>query len=152
MRKKAFALGTFARQFAGTPDRFGLFTRPLFRRFFVVITKLHFAEDALTLHLLFQGLQRLIDIVVSNYNLHVVSFLFGAASPSSQALAKIIGSESGATFRNSRLLSRNRNFCLTQKAGDKVGADIQRIGAAVHRKTAYGSGNSCSVAGGVNCG
>ena len=34
-------------------------------------TKLHLTEDALTLHLLLKGAERLIDIVVANENLHV---------------------------------------------------------------------------------
>src|SRR5690606_17245526 len=36
-------------------------------------TEFHFAEDAFALHLLFQRLERLVDIVVANENLHVVA-------------------------------------------------------------------------------
>ncbi len=35
-----------------------------------MLTQFHFAEDTFALHLLFQGFQRLIDVVVSNQNLH----------------------------------------------------------------------------------
>ena len=35
-----------------------------------MLTQFHFAEDAFTLHLLFQGFKRLIDIVVADQNLH----------------------------------------------------------------------------------
>ena len=36
-------------------------------------TKLHFTEDAFALHLLLQRFERLIDIVVTNQNLHLVA-------------------------------------------------------------------------------
>jgi hypothetical protein len=35
--------------------------------------ELHLAEDTLTLHLLFQRLEGLIDIVIANENLHAAS-------------------------------------------------------------------------------
>jgi hypothetical protein len=38
-----------------------------------VIPELHLPEQALALHLLFEGLQRLIDIVVANEYLHAIS-------------------------------------------------------------------------------
>ena len=41
-----------------------------------MLLKLHFAEDTLTLQLLFQGTKRLIDVVVANTNLHVVFTTF----------------------------------------------------------------------------
>jgi hypothetical protein len=40
--------------------------------------QLHLAEDALALHLLLQDLKRLVDIVVTDENLHAV-FLFDRA-------------------------------------------------------------------------
>lgn len=51
-------------------DRFGPLARALFRGFLEMSTKLHLAEDAFTLHLLLQGSQRLIDIVVAYNYLH----------------------------------------------------------------------------------
>jgi hypothetical protein len=36
----------------------------------------HFAEDAFALHLLLQRLQRLVDVVVSDENLHVANLPF----------------------------------------------------------------------------
>ncbi len=36
-------------------------------------TELHLAKDALTLHFLFKRLERLIDIVVTNQNLHLAA-------------------------------------------------------------------------------
>jgi hypothetical protein len=37
--------------------------------------KLHLAENALALHLLFERLEGLVDIVVANENLHCCSFV-----------------------------------------------------------------------------
>src|SRR5215471_2465707 len=74
-RQQAFALHLLARQLASPADRFRLFPRLLFRWFFVVAAELHLAENALTLHLLFQRLEGLVDIVVANENLHACSFV-----------------------------------------------------------------------------
>ena len=41
-----------------------------------MLLELHFAEDAFALQLLFQGAERLIDIVVANTDLHVVVTTF----------------------------------------------------------------------------
>jgi hypothetical protein len=40
--------------------------------------KLHLAEDALALHLLLERLEGLIDVVVTNENLHACSFAVDA--------------------------------------------------------------------------
>src|SRR5215471_11236026 len=74
-RQQAFALHLLARQLSSPADRFRLFPRLLFRWFFVVAAELHLAENALTLHLLFQRLEGLVDIVVANENLHACSFV-----------------------------------------------------------------------------
>src|SRR5436189_157009 len=50
--------------------RFIAILRLLFGGFFVMTAKLHLAEDALALHLLFQRLQGLVDVVVTDENLH----------------------------------------------------------------------------------
>src|SRR4029079_9282158 len=76
-RQQTFALHLLARELAGPADRFRLFPRLLFRWFFVVAAKLHFAENALALHLLLQRLQGLIDVVVANEYLHACSFVVG---------------------------------------------------------------------------
>lgn len=54
----------------GTANRLGLFTGLLLGRLLVVAAKLHLAKDAFALHLLLQRLERLIDIVVADQNLH----------------------------------------------------------------------------------
>src|SRR5450631_4388868 len=74
-RQQAFALHLLARQLAGAADRFRLFPRLLFRGFFVMAAKLHLAENALALHLLFERLEGLVDIVVANENLHACSLV-----------------------------------------------------------------------------
>src|SRR3954466_13799342 len=68
-RQQAFALSALAGQLASAADSFGLLTGALFRRLFVVHVPLHFAEGAFALHLLLQGLEGLVDVIVANENL-----------------------------------------------------------------------------------
>src|SRR5208283_5536121 len=74
-RKQAFALHLLAGQLAGAANGFGLFAGALFGGLFIMAAQLHFAENALTLHLLLERLEGLIDIVVANENLHACSFV-----------------------------------------------------------------------------
>ena len=67
---KSFALSALARQLAGAAHRLRAFTGALFRGLLVMIAALHFAESAFPLHLLFERLQRLIDVVVAYENLY----------------------------------------------------------------------------------
>ena len=67
---QAFALSVLTRQFAGAANGFGLFAGTLLRRLFVKVPQLHFTEYALTLQLLFQSAESLINIVVTNDDLH----------------------------------------------------------------------------------
>lgn len=69
-RQQAFALGALAGQFTGAAHGLGAFTRTLLGRLFEVIATLHFAESAFPLHLLFERLQRLIDVVIAYENLY----------------------------------------------------------------------------------
>jgi hypothetical protein len=68
-RKEAFALKFLARELAGAAHGLGLFSGAPFGRLFVMAAKLHFAEDALSLHLLLESFEGLIDIVVADENL-----------------------------------------------------------------------------------
>ena len=74
-RKQAFALHLLAGQLAGAAHGLGLFAGALFGGLFIMTAQLHFAENALALHLLLERLEGLIDIVVANENLHAC-FLF----------------------------------------------------------------------------
>src|SRR5690348_237088 len=74
-RQETFALHLLARELAGPADRFRLLPRLLFRGFFVVSAKLHLAENALALHLLLERLEGLIDVVITDENLHLCSFV-----------------------------------------------------------------------------
>src|SRR5580658_553884 len=67
---EAFALQALALQLAGAANRLGGFPGAAFGRLLVVPPELHFAEYALALHFLLQGLERLIDIVIANEDLH----------------------------------------------------------------------------------
>ncbi len=62
---KALAFDAFPLKLTGAPNGFGFLPSTLFRRLFIGFAEFHFAEDAFPLHLLFQGLERLIDIVLS---------------------------------------------------------------------------------------
>src|SRR5262249_39784939 len=68
-REQAFALRALALQLAIAADGLRALAGPLLARLLVVASQLHLAEDAFTLHLLFQRLQRLVDIVVANDDL-----------------------------------------------------------------------------------
>jgi hypothetical protein len=74
-RDQAFALGALARQLAGAADGFRLLAGAPFGGLFVVAAQFHFAKDALALHLLFQGFEGLVDVIVANENLHVIHLL-----------------------------------------------------------------------------
>jgi hypothetical protein len=62
-----------ARNLAGAADGFSLFSRSLFGGLLVMFAKLHLSEDALALHFLLQDPEGLVDIIVSDENLHAVS-------------------------------------------------------------------------------
>lgn len=66
-----FAFDPLALHFAGAAHGLGGFTGTALGGFFVMAAQFHFAEHAFTLKLLFQRLQRLVDIVVTNENLHL---------------------------------------------------------------------------------
>jgi hypothetical protein len=70
--KETFALQFLARQLAGPADCFRLLTCALFGGLFIMAAKLHFAENSLALHLLLERLEGLIDVIVTNENLHAV--------------------------------------------------------------------------------
>jgi hypothetical protein len=70
--QETFALHLLAGELAGAAHGLGLLTRFLLGRLFEVVPQLHLAENALALHLLLEGFERLIDIVVANQNLHAV--------------------------------------------------------------------------------
>lgn len=68
-----FALSLFTGQFASASDCFGLFTGAFYGRFFVVLLEFHLTEHTFTLQFFLQGTKRLIDIIIANLYLHVVS-------------------------------------------------------------------------------
>ena len=74
--KPAFALGFLTRQFPGTANSFGFLARFFDGGFLEMLLELHFAEHAFTLQFFLQSPKGLIDIVVTNTNLHVVFTTF----------------------------------------------------------------------------
>src|SRR5215831_10933129 len=73
--QQPFALGALAGELAGPADRFRLLAGLLGGGLFVVSAELHLAENALTLHLLLERLEGLVDVVVANENLHALFLL-----------------------------------------------------------------------------
>src|SRR4028118_2250454 len=71
--QQALALHALADELAGAAHGLGPLAGLLLRRLLVMAAELHLAEDAFALHLLLQGAERLIDIVVPNKNLHASS-------------------------------------------------------------------------------
>jgi hypothetical protein len=63
-------LRLLACELAGAADRLGLLAGTLLGGLLVIITELHLAEDAFTLHFLLQGPEGLIDIVIADDDLH----------------------------------------------------------------------------------
>src|ERR1700716_639715 len=72
-RHRALALQFLARELAGAADGFRLLSNSLLGGLLVMAAELHLAEDALALHLLLQHLEGLVDIVVTDENLHAAS-------------------------------------------------------------------------------
>jgi hypothetical protein len=71
---KTFALDALALHFAGAADGFGGFAGAAFGGFFVVPAEFHFTEHAFTLKLFLERLQRLVDVIVANENLHLAGY------------------------------------------------------------------------------
>jgi hypothetical protein len=68
-------LQLLAGELAGAADRFGPLPDSALGGFLVMAAEFHLAEYALALHLLFQHFEGLVDIVVTDENLHL-GFLF----------------------------------------------------------------------------
>src|SRR6185437_47106 len=72
-RQEALALQLLAGQLARSAHGFGLFAGFFLGGRCVMAAELHVAENSLTLHLLLQRLEGLIDVVIANENLHAAS-------------------------------------------------------------------------------
>ncbi len=70
-RLEAFTLDALTLHLAGAADSLGGFAGAALGGFFVVPAEFHFAEHAFALKLLFKRLQRLVDVIVANENLHL---------------------------------------------------------------------------------
>jgi hypothetical protein len=76
---KAFPFDPFALKLAGAAYRFRLLPRASLGRLFIRSPSLHFSENPLPLHFLFQRLKGLVNVVVTNDHLHeeFLSFAMG---------------------------------------------------------------------------
>lgn len=73
-RSESFAFDALALHFTSPADSLSGFAGAALRRFFVMTPQLHFPKHAFALQFLFERLQRLIDIVVTNENLHLAEY------------------------------------------------------------------------------
>src|SRR5262249_1171641 len=144
----AFAVHPFAHQLAIAAHRLGLLPCASFRWFLVIAAELHLPEDALALHLLLERTQGLLDVIVTNDDLHgfgsVPSCLESAmpeGAPCSMAQTLCEGRQaSGARAPGSRSLGR---FALYFPSGTRRGQGsdmailkIARMGHPVLRRPA----------------
>ena len=70
---EALAFQPLALQLPGAAHRLGGLTGSTLGRLFVMPPQLHFAENTLPLHLLFERLERLIDVVITHEDLHLAA-------------------------------------------------------------------------------
>ena len=75
----ALALQPLAQELTMPPNCFGPFSRPPLRGFLVIAAELHFSEYPFALHFFLQGSESLINIIITNEDLH------GGLSPYSSA-------------------------------------------------------------------
>src|SRR5207253_4480208 len=97
-RNEAFALHFLAGEFARPAHRLGFLASLLFRGFFIMAAELHLAENALTLHLFLQRLEGLVDVIVTDENLHA-AFLLNGSLVVGCAAGRKRPAESGANSR-----------------------------------------------------
>src|SRR5690606_1488968 len=71
--QQSLALSALPRQLARAPNRLRLLAGLSLGGLLVIVPEFHLPEDTLSLHLLFQRLEGLIDVVVANEHLHAVS-------------------------------------------------------------------------------
>jgi len=71
-----FALQALALHLPRAADGFSSLAGSALRRLLEVAAQLHLAKNTLALHLLLERLQRLVDIVVTNENLHLAAYSF----------------------------------------------------------------------------
>lgn len=70
---EAFALETLAFHFTGAAHSLSRLTCFTLGRLFEMTTQLHFTEDAFTLHFFLERFESLIDIVVTDENVHLAT-------------------------------------------------------------------------------
>src|SRR6185369_5058186 len=88
-RQQTLALHLFAGELAGAADGFRFLPDSLLGGFFVTAAEPHLAEDALALHLFLQHPEGLVDIVVTDENLHGrSSFDRAVDGPDGQGVAR----------------------------------------------------------------
>jgi len=70
---EAFALDALALHLAGAAHGLGRLTGAALGGLLIMAAELHLAEHALALKFLFERLQRLVDVIITDENLHLVA-------------------------------------------------------------------------------
>src|SRR5262249_30425254 len=112
-RNQAFALGLLAGGLARTSDGFRLLATLALGGLFIGLAALHLTKDAFALHLLLEDLEGLIDIVIPNEYLKMLS---------NRAVA-VMSAEIEMRFRRMRTPTRTPRRGWT---GDKVVNNVAR--------------------------
>ena len=120
-RQKAFTLGALAGQFARTAHGFSLLTRLALGRLLEMVAALHLAEKPFALHLLLQRLQRLIDVVIADHDLHdlKLSICFPAGPGELVSNAKIAERATNVSCRETP--ARSTGGLLPVRVGSRSG-------------------------------
>src|SRR3546814_13495226 len=92
-------------------DRLGALARLLLGRLLVVAAQLHLTEDTLALHLLLQGAQGLVDVVVANGNLH------GLPTP----FVSDLGTANGSQCPSPGIPGRRNSNTIAETAAPQIG-------------------------------
>lgn len=109
---ESFGHDALALELAGAAHGFRSFSDLAFRGFLVRAMALHFAPDALALHLLLKRLQGTVDVVVADKNLHWLQRLL-----SRPERTNLIASRTDEPWTNPKGIAKRR-ACLAQVARD----------------------------------
>src|SRR5580704_17608204 len=110
-RQQALALQLLAGELTGAADGFGLLAHALLGRLFVMAAQFHLAEHALALHFLLQYPQRLVDIVVTDENLHAAFLFVRAVDGADGHGARAVGAWRYSVSRGSRSITIAAPLC-----------------------------------------
>ena len=130
--QQTLPLQLFAGELTGAADGFRLLPGSPLGRFFVMAAELHFAEDALALHLLLQHPKGLVDIVVTYENLHA-AFLLDRAVDMAKALGPLAHGQAHNSSADGTRGTKQRRY-LNCAADGHYGCQLKETGNSVRRR------------------